>query len=70
MIVWISCLVMVMRIEGEVFEDQEFEEQYQDQACEQGKYILWFPCYLATLITFQHMHVSNLIYPKGMPRNT
>ena len=36
MIVWKSCLVMDMRIEGEVFEEQEFEEQYQDQACEQG----------------------------------
>ena len=61
---------MVMHIEGKVFEDQEFEEQYQDQACEQGKYSLWFPCYPATLITFVHIHVSNLIYPKDMPRNT
>jgi hypothetical protein len=62
--------VMVMRIEGEVFEEQVFEEQFQDQAFEEGKYSLWFPCYLATLITFIHMHVSNLIYPKDMPRYT
>jgi hypothetical protein len=59
-----------MRIEGGVFEDQEFEEQYQDQALEQGKYSLWFPCYPATLVTFIHTHVSNLLYPKDMPRNT
>ena len=55
--------MMVMRIEGEVFEDQEFVEQYQDQACEQDKYSLWFPCYPATLITFIHMHVSKFDIP-------
>jgi hypothetical protein len=44
--------VMDMRIKGEVFKDQQFEEQYQDQAFEQGKYSLWFPCYLAIIITF------------------
>jgi hypothetical protein len=61
---------MVMRIESEVFEEQVFEDQFQDQAFEEGKYILWFSCYLAILITFTHMHASNLIYPKDMPRYT
>jgi hypothetical protein len=58
---------MVMRIEGEVFEEQVFEDQFQDQAFVEGKYSLWFPCYPAIIITFIHMHVSNLIYPKDMP---
>ena len=54
---------MDMCIEGEVFEEQEFEEQYQDQACEQGKYSLWFPCYLAIFNHFIHMHVSKFDTP-------
>jgi hypothetical protein len=33
-----------------------------------GKYSLWFPCYLVIILTFIHMHVSNLIYPKDIPR--
>ena len=56
---------MDMCIEGEVFKEQEFEEQYQDQACEQGKYSLWFPCYPEIFSHLLHMHVSKFDIPKG-----
>ena len=53
---------MDMRIEGEVFMEQEFEE-YQDQACEQGKYNLWFLCYSEIINHLLHMHVSKFDIP-------
>jgi hypothetical protein len=57
--------VMVMRIEGEVF-----KEQFQDQAFEEGKYSLWFPCYQAICNHLYTYACVKMINPKDMPRNT
>jgi hypothetical protein len=56
---------MVMRIEGEVF-----KEQFQDQAFEEGKYSLWFPCYQAICNHLYTYACVKMINPKDMPRNT
>ena len=70
MIVWISCLVMVMRIEGEVFKEQEFEEQTRIKLVSKASIAYGFLVTHQSLITLYICMCLNLIYPKDMPRNT
>ena len=68
-IAWISCLVMVMRIEGEVFEEREFEEQTRIKLVSKASIAYGFLVTQKSLITYYICMCLNLIYPKDLPRN-
>ena len=59
MLVWWS--MWVVDEPFEFADDPVLEEQVQQQFIEEGKYNMDNPCYLYTIQSYIHMHLSNFV---------